>query len=62
MEQHLLSWSSPGDYARALHVNTDHLNEVVKQETGQTVSALLAARRILEAKRMLLHSTHGIKE
>jgi len=62
MEQHLLSWSSPGDYARALHVTTDHLNEVVKQETGQTVSALLAARRILEAKRMLLHSTHGIKE
>lgn len=62
MEQHLLSWSSPGDYARALHVTTDHLNEVVKQETGQTASALLAARRILEAKRMLLHSAHGIKE
>jgi AraC-like DNA-binding protein len=62
MEKHLLSWSSSGDYARALHVTTDHLNEVVKQETGQTASALLAARRILEAKRMLLHSTHGIKE
>ncbi|HEY9262851.1 helix-turn-helix domain-containing protein [Chitinophaga sp.] len=62
MESHLLSWSSCGEYARALHVTTDHLNEVVKQETGQTASALLAARRILEAKRMLLHSTHGIKE
>lgn len=62
IEVHLLSWSSCGDYARALHVTTDHLNEVVKQETGQTASALLAARRILEAKRMLLHSTHGIKE
>lgn len=62
MEKHLLSWSSSGDYAKALHVTTDHLNEVVKQETGQTASALLAARRILEAKRMLLHSTHGIKE
>jgi AraC-like DNA-binding protein len=62
MEKYLLSWSSSGDYARALHVTTDHLNEVVKQETGQTASALLAARRILEAKRMLLHSTHGIKE
>ncbi|MBS0031681.1 helix-turn-helix domain-containing protein [Chitinophaga sp. 22321] len=62
MEIHLLSWSSCGDYAKALHVTADHLNEVVKQETGQTASALLAARRILEAKRMLLHSTHGIKE
>ncbi|MBO9728054.1 MAG: AraC family transcriptional regulator [Chitinophaga sp.] len=62
METHVLSWSSSGDYARALHVTTDHLNEVVKQETGQTASALLAARRILEAKRMLLHSTQGIKE
>lgn len=62
MEEHLLSWSSSGDYARALHVTTDHLNEVVKQETGQTASALLANRRILEAKRMLLHSSQGIKE
>lgn len=62
MEKHLLNWSSPGEYARALHVTTDHLNEVVKQETGQTASALLAARRVLEAKRMLLHSSHGIKE
>ncbi|SEW56121.1 AraC family transcriptional regulator [Chitinophaga arvensicola] len=62
MEKHLLSWNSSGEYARALHVTTDHLNEVVKQETGQTASALLAARRILEAKRMLLHSSHGIKE
>lgn len=62
LEKHLLCWSSCSDYARALHVTTDHLNEVVKQETGQTASALLAARRVLEAKRMLLHSAHGIKE
>jgi AraC-like DNA-binding protein len=62
MEKHLMSWSSPGEYARALHVTTDHLNDVVKQETGQTASALLAARRILEARRMLLHSSLGIKE
>ena len=62
MEKHLLSWSSSGEYARALHVTADHLNEVVKQETGQTASALLAARRILEAKRLLLHSTCSIKE
>ena len=51
MEKHLLSWSSSGEYARALHVTADHLNEVVKQETGQTASALLAARRILEGRR-----------
>jgi AraC-like DNA-binding protein len=62
VEQHFMSWSSVGDYARALHVTADHLNDVVKQATGQTASALLAARRILEARRMLLHSTHSIKE
>lgn len=62
METHLRSWISPADYADALHVSAGYLNEVVKQETGQTASALLAARRVLEAKRMLLHSTLGIKE
>ncbi|TWF33609.1 AraC-like DNA-binding protein [Chitinophaga polysaccharea] len=62
MEVHLRRWISPADYADALHVSAGYLNEVVKQETGQTASALLAARRVLEAKRMLLHSALGIKE
>lgn len=62
LEQHFMCWNSVGDYARALHVTANHLNDVVKQATGQTASALLAARRILEARRMLLHSTHSIKE
>lgn len=62
LEMHVLHWTSCGDYARALHVTADHLNEIVKQYTGQTASALLAARRILEAKRLLLHSGEGIKE
>ncbi|MCW3467971.1 AraC family transcriptional regulator [Chitinophaga nivalis] len=62
IEINLRNWTSSGDYARALHVTPGHLNDVVKQHTGQTATALLAARRILEAKRMLLHSDEGIKE
>lgn len=57
-----LQWTKPTQYASALHISADHLNEVVKQHTGQTASALITDRRILEAKRLLLHAKESIKE
>jgi AraC family transcriptional activator of pobA len=59
---HFLEWTKPTQYANALHISADHLNEVVKQHTGQTASALITDRRILEAKRLLLHAKKSIKE
>lgn len=59
---HFLEWTKPGQYASALCISADHLNEVVKQHTGQTASAMITERRILEAKRLLLHATESIKE
>lgn len=59
---HFLEWTKPAQYASALHISADHLNEVVKQHTGQTASALITERRILEAKRLLLHAKESIKE
>ncbi|SFE78500.1 transcriptional regulator, AraC family [Chitinophaga sp. CF118] len=59
---HFLQWTKPAQYAGALHISADHLNEVVKQHTGQTASALITDRRILEAKRLLLHAKESVKE
>jgi len=57
-----MQWTKPAQYAAALHISADHLNEVVKQHTGQTASALITDRRILEAKRLLLHAKETVKE
>lgn len=59
---HFIEWTKPAQYASALHVSADHLTEVVKLHTGQTVSAHINERRILEAKRLLLHARESIKE
>jgi AraC family transcriptional regulator, transcriptional activator of pobA len=57
-----MQWTKPAQYAAELHISVDHLNEVVKQHTGQTASALISDRRILEAKRLLLHAKETVKE
>jgi AraC family transcriptional activator of pobA len=59
---HFLEWTKPTQYASALHISANHLNEVIKQHTGQTATALITERRLLEAKRLLLHSRESIKE
>lgn len=59
---HFLQWTKPVQYASALHISANHLNEVIKQHTGQTVTAMITERRILEAKRLLLHAGESIKE
>lgn len=59
---HFTEWTKPAQYASAMHVSADHLNEVVKQHTGQTLSTHITERRILEAKRLLLHARESIKE
>lgn len=45
------------EYARLLHVSPTLLNRAVKASTGQTPAGLLRERQVLEAKRLLSHST-----
>lgn len=59
---HYLEWTKPAQYAEALHISVDYLNEVVRQHSGQTASSLITERRILEAKRLLLHAAESVKE
>jgi AraC-like DNA-binding protein len=50
------------DYARLLAVTPGHLNDLIKAATGRTASALIDARLILEAKRLLAHSDAPVAE
>jgi AraC-like DNA-binding protein len=53
---------SPTEYAAALNLSLSYLNEAVKATTGQSVSTLIQQEVMLEAKRLLYHSTCSVKE
>jgi AraC-like DNA-binding protein len=50
------------DYAGLLALTPGHLNQLTKAATGQTASALIDARLVLEAKRLLAHSDATVAE
>ena len=52
----------PADYADALAVTTNYLNETVKTVSGFTTSYHIQARVILEAKRLAVYSDHSMKQ
>jgi len=56
-EQQAVSW-----YAEKLSVSEKKLNLLTKDITGETPSALIQHRILLEAKRLILHSSSSLKE
>lgn len=62
LEHEFFRIKSPNDYAEKLKISTVYLNECVKKVTGQTVSYHIQQRIILEAKRLLYHSSKSVKE
>lgn len=62
LEQHFATLKSPAAYARLLHVSPNHLNTMLKQETGFSVSHWICHVIVLEAKRLLVYSTLDVKE
>jgi AraC-like DNA-binding protein len=49
-------------YASLLGITTNHLNDVVKEQTGHSAGELIRRRRLLDAKRMLTHSELSVSE
>ena len=49
-------------YAEMLNISAGHLSEVVKAQSGKPAIAHIHERLILEAKRLLFHTEHSIKE
>jgi AraC-like DNA-binding protein len=51
-----------GDYASLLHISAGHLSEVVKKQSGKPAIKHIHERLILEARRLLFHSSNSLKE
>ncbi len=59
--QHFQTLKSPSAYARQLCVSANHLNALLKKETGFSVSYWITHALMLEAKRLLVYSTLDVK-
>jgi len=62
VEQHFLTDTKVGDYAAKLFVSAGHLNDVVKEMTGNNAKTIIDERRVLEAKRLLFWTQLPIRE
>lgn len=51
-----------GAYAALLHISAGHLSEVVKAQSGRPAIKHVHERLVLEARRLLLHTQHSLKE
>jgi len=60
--RHFKIEKKPSYYASQLTISEIYLNEAVKKTTGFTVTHWILSEIILEAKRMLCHSTLNVKE
>lgn len=62
LEVNFTQVKSPAAYAKSLNITTPYLNECVKTATGYPVSYHIQHRVVLEAKRLLYHSSKSVKE
>jgi AraC-like DNA-binding protein len=62
IERHHHDWKTLEPFARQLGVTVNYLNDVVREETGQAAGEHVRLRRLLDAKRLLLHSTLSVSE
>lgn len=53
---------SLAEYARELKVTANHLNDVVRAETGRSAGSVVRQRRLLDAQRLLSHSDLTVAE
>jgi AraC family transcriptional regulator, transcriptional activator of pobA len=60
-----LYWKEPmqvPEYASRLHITSGHLNTVVKANTGKSAKDLIHEKKLIEAKRLLIHTVLSVKE
>lgn len=62
VEQNFRTLHAVSDYARMLGVSANHLHDVVHDELGRTAGEVIRERRLLDAKRLLLHSRLSVSE
>jgi len=62
IETNFKSLKSVKEYAALLNITANYLNAVCKETVGRTAGDMIRDRIILEAKRLLLHSTISVCE
>lgn len=62
LEMHFRQWHQVSDYAQALAVTPDHLNQVVKQASQRSAKQLIQERLMLEARRAAWFSQDSLKQ
>ncbi|HVK39593.1 MAG TPA: AraC family transcriptional regulator [Candidatus Kapabacteria bacterium] len=62
IDRHFVTVHAPAAYAEMLAVTPNHLNTIVRRRLGCTIGELVQARLLLDAKRLLCHTTLSIKE
>jgi len=62
VESRFAEMTTLGGYAKLLQVTPNHLNDTLREQTGQAAGALIRQRRLLEAKRLLSHSDLTVSE
>ena len=62
LEKNYCTIKRPGEYANKLNITTSYLNECIKNTTGFSASQHIQDRIILEAKRLLYHTSKSVKE
>ncbi|PLK43954.1 helix-turn-helix domain-containing protein [Emticicia sp. TH156] len=62
LEKDFVKNKRPSQYAQQLNISVPYLNECVKKATGLSVTFHVQQRIILEAKRLLYHSSKSVKE
>lgn len=62
IEENFRELHEVGDYAGILHISAGHLSEVIKVQSGRPAIKHIHERRVLEAKRMLFHTSISLKE
>ena len=62
LEIHFLKNNTASFYSKKLNITSHHLNLIIKEVTGTTVSQAIRERRVLEVKRLLTFSNLTISE
>jgi AraC family transcriptional regulator, transcriptional activator of pobA len=62
IHKHFLTKKKPKEYAELLNITANHLNSVCKNSIDKSAGELIRERILLEAKRLLAHSTYQISE
>ena len=62
VSQHFITKRHVSDYAQLLTVTPNHLNKIIKEQTGKTASDFITDMLLMEAKALLKHTELSISE